>query len=703
MCAAGEPAGEPPAGQAPHSGYSIQTKEAQVMFLSKYPRLESKIISIYGDYLDKEPHLPWAKKSWNACRESWGRLSDEILRRMDDAADGARVIGPPNYRGSEKTLLFGSVLVTGEHGKSCRPVLIEDILWLHLSTFTHRVNFIPTSVEVSIVIHTRYHEDLILVKCASKLIGKHEELNDTITSLAAELMKNGRPGLLTGYSQKLESLWTSDFAGFVREADERNRQLAQAGAAQRSAGTAQPSAGAVRQSEDNTREAGESTRKSEETARKSEETAHRSGETARREPPRSSGSAASSGSARSAAASSSGSAHSAATASSGSAGSASASSSGPKRPASAPSSGQSGTYGHYVGIDYLPSVTVPGSWDFRVCLYYGSRISYLSSGPGEVLTYDGLPLTYETLHRIRKDVESHTGRIPYAAILTIPAATGISGRQYIKTLTEQAGFKKTADINTAVAQASLSDLAFNAGRPEGSYILSIVMRGETVRISVSNHGGGVVEQLTSGEYICTPGRGRDQAWQMIRQLIHNVSPGDNALKNHTLIVYSRSAQTSEDALQAFPVAKSILPDAPDLDVGENMPARGAALLGAKLSGDSSVLDFLLLKAVEHSIYFANADAEEGFCIIDAGSTLPFRSEFSLTIAKGSPGDLEFVLYEGDSPQMSRNTRLGRFRVTGLPKTAAEDTEISIAVDIEAHDPMPKVTAACADGRKLTVE
>ena len=56
------------------------------MFLSKYPRLESKIISIYGDYLDKEPHLPWAKKGWNACRESWGRLSDEILRRMDDAA-----------------------------------------------------------------------------------------------------------------------------------------------------------------------------------------------------------------------------------------------------------------------------------------------------------------------------------------------------------------------------------------------------------------------------------------------------------------------------------------------------------------------------------------------------------------------------------------------------------------------------------------
>ncbi len=677
------------------------------MFLSKYPRLESKIISIYGDYLDKEPHLPWAKKGWNACRESWGRLSDEILRRMDDAADEARVIGPLNYRGREKTLLFGSVLVTGEHGKSCRPVLIEDILWIHLSTFTHRVNFIPTSVEVSIVIHTRYHEDLILVKCASKLIGKHEELNDTITSLAADLMKNGRPGLLTGYSQKLESLWTSDFAGFVREADERNRRLAAAGAAQRSAGAAQPSAGAVRQSEDNTREAGASTRKSEETARKSEETA-------RTEPPRSSGSAASSGPAHSAPASSSGPAYSGSAASSGTARPASASSSGtarpasasssePKRPASAPSSGQSGTYGHYVGIDYLPSAAVPGSWDFRVCLYYGSRISYLSSGPGEVLTYDGLPLTYETLHRIKKDVEARTGRIPYAAILTIPAATGISGRQYIKTLTEQAGFKRTADINAAVAQASLSDLTFNAGRPEGSYILSIVMRGETVRISVSNHGGGVVEQLTSGEYICTPGRGRDQAWQMIRQLIHNVSPGGNALKNHTLIVYSRSAQTSEDALQAFPVAKSILPDAPDLDVGENMPARGAALLGAKLSGDSSVLDFLLLKAVEHSIYFANADAEEGFCIIDAGSTLPFRSEFSLTIAKGSPGDLEFVLYEGDSPQMSRNTRLGHFRVTGLPKTAVEDTEISISIDIEAHDPMPKVTAACADGRKLTVE
>lgn len=684
------------------------------MFLSKYPRLESKIISIYGDYLDKEPHLPWAKKGWNACREAWSRLSDEILRRMDDAADGTRVIGPLNYKGREKTLRFGPALVTGEHGKSCRPVLIEDILWIHLSTFTHRVNFIPTSVEVSIVIHTRYHEDLILVKCASKLIGKHEELNDTITSLAAELMKNGRPGLLTGYSQKLESLWTSDFAGFVREADERNRQLAQAGAAQRSAGAAQPSAGAARQSEDNTREAGASTRKSEETAQKSEETAHRSGETARREPPRSSGSAASSGPAHSASASSSGPAHSGSAASSGTARPASASSSGParpasasssepKRPASAASSGQSGTYGHYVGIDYLPSAAVPGSWDFRVCLYYGSRISYLSSGPGEVLTYDGLPLTYETLHRIRKDVEAHTGRIPYAAILTIPAATGISGRQYIKNLTEQAGFKRTADINSAVAQASLSDLTFNAGRPEGSYILSIVMRGETVRISVSNHGGGVVEQLTSGEYICTPGRGRDQAWQMIRQLIHNVSPGGNALKNHTLIVYSRSAQTSKDALQAFPVAKSILPDAPDLDVGENMPARGAALLGAKLSGDSSVLDFLLLKAVEHSIYFANADAEEGFCIIDAGSTLPFRSEFSLTIAKGSPGDLEFALYEGDSPQMSRNSRLGRFRVTGLPKTAAEDTEISIAVDIEAHDPMPKVTAACADGRKLTVE
>ena len=53
--------------------------------------------------------------------------------------------------------------------------------------------------------------------------------------------------------------------------------------------------------------------------------------------------------------------------------------------------------------------------------------------------------------------------------------------------------------------------------------------------------------------------------------------------------------------------------------------------------------------------------------------------------------------------MSRNTRLGHFRVTGLPKTAAEDTEISISIDIEAHDPMPKVTAACADGRKLTVE
>ena len=199
--------------------------------LEEYPVIKGKLLRFFGFDIDKEPFFKGSKEKWRICRQTWQSLSKSELQELENELPTAEQFTSGNKKEAAycRTVFTTNFLVTNRiiGAEGVWPVRFRDMLWVYKHILTHRTNFIPTSVTVSIYMYDRYGRQYCLLESGSKVLkSEHEELDGAFQALADRVRKI-RPGLLTGYSEEWENKRSRDFSAFVEMCDTLNSRMLQ--------------------------------------------------------------------------------------------------------------------------------------------------------------------------------------------------------------------------------------------------------------------------------------------------------------------------------------------------------------------------------------------------------------------------------------------------------------------------------------------
>ncbi len=281
---------------------------------------------------------------------------------------------------------------------------------------------------------------------------------------------------------------------------------------------------------------------------------------------------------------------------------------------------------------------------------------------------------------VREDVERFVGRADWEIVLTIPAAFGYAvENQYLRPAAQAAGMPVAYLLRESAAVA-LNYFWNGMGRGEDAFRAVVAMASsKTVGVSVLESSDGIVEELA-----VTGRRGSVSPEHLQRQMEEAVRVAEEESPVNTASGAGiRAWLLNNEAVRKpeFREVMSRVKQAGQKVYGypDETAALGAALHGAKLSGDPRVQEPLMLTAVSHEYYVLLAD-QRRVTLISRGTCCPTRRSIVLTTAKDGQTNALIRVAEAES-QLSKAEIVLQWEKTGLTPRKAGETRIEVTMEV----------------------
>jgi molecular chaperone DnaK len=137
-----------------------------------------------------------------------------------------------------------------------------------------------------------------------------------------------------------------------------------------------------------------------------------------------------------------------------------------------------------------------------------------------------------------------------------------------------------------------------------------------------------------------------------------------------------------------------------LDNPEEVVAVGAALEVARLEG--AIEGVLVIDVAARGVCVSTAGGECDL-VIAQSCVVPTREHRVFPTRADDQPRIEFDLWEGDSPDSSRNRHLGRYAVLDLPEAAAGDVLVLVEITLDADGTVRLSASELVSGERLQLE
>lgn len=286
---------------------------------------------------------------------------------------------------------------------------------------------------------------------------------------------------------------------------------------------------------------------------------------------------------------------------------------------------------------------------------------------------------------VRADVERFAGPGQWEIILTLPLAFGYAvEHQYLRPAAQAAGLP-VAYLLRENAAVALNYFWNGMGRGEDSFRVAVAMVSpKTIGVSVLESSDGIVEELA-----VTGKRGgvSSESLQKRMEEAIGIAEEHSPLEIGTvtgsgirvLLLNNEAVHRPEyrDVMSRLKRTGQKVYGYPDETV-----ALGAALHGAKMSGDHRVQEPLMLTAVSHDYYVMLAD-QRRVPLIYRGTCCPTRKSIMLTTAKDGQTDVLIRIGEAES-EMSALEPVMQWEMAGLAPGKAGTSRIEVTMDVQAN-------------------
>jgi hypothetical protein len=152
------------------------------------------------------------KKQLAAAEQSWDRLPQEVVMRINQEIPGGKQIMNMSY------IVPSGIMVMSNHALFVIPSY--DVVWLYGHVCKNSMNFIPTDKEHSLMLMTRYGELHTMGIARTLALSKKDPCGAAIEEVRPFLAAS-RPGALLGWTKEIADGMQNNFAGMVQMVDAR--------------------------------------------------------------------------------------------------------------------------------------------------------------------------------------------------------------------------------------------------------------------------------------------------------------------------------------------------------------------------------------------------------------------------------------------------------------------------------------------------
>jgi hypothetical protein len=150
------------------------------------------------------------KKQLAAAEQSWDRLPQEVVMRINQEIPGGKQIMNSSY------IVPSAILVMSNHALFVIPSY--DIIWLYGHVVKNSMNFIPTDKEHILRLVDRNGETHVMGMSRTLAFSKKDPCGDAINEVRPFLATT-RPGALLGWTDEIANGIQNNFAGMVQMVD----------------------------------------------------------------------------------------------------------------------------------------------------------------------------------------------------------------------------------------------------------------------------------------------------------------------------------------------------------------------------------------------------------------------------------------------------------------------------------------------------
>lgn len=181
-----------------------------MMDFSQYPNINASTVK-FG-HVKK---TMFNKKIWDEAEQSWQRFTPQDIAAMDHEFATTAV--------HLKSAVVTSRAVCVYNLATFTAVPICDVMWLYTSVVTSRMNFIPYNKQHSLIMVVRSGQRYTLADASTGGFSKKTPLQEPLERIRSFLHPY-RSGIVYGYSDEIENLFTKDFQRAVAMVDAKSMQ-----------------------------------------------------------------------------------------------------------------------------------------------------------------------------------------------------------------------------------------------------------------------------------------------------------------------------------------------------------------------------------------------------------------------------------------------------------------------------------------------
>lgn len=187
------------------------------MDFAQYPNINAKMVSFGG-----VKRGAFNKKLFDEAEMSWQRFTPEDMAVMDHefATTALQLNGS---RTSIVSSVITSKAICVYSARTFTAVPVYDVLWLYTNVVTSRMNFIPYNKEHSLVMVVRSGQRYTIAGASTGGFSKKTPLQEPMEQIR-NFLQPYRSGIVYGYSDEIENLFTNDFGRAVAMVDAQSMQ-----------------------------------------------------------------------------------------------------------------------------------------------------------------------------------------------------------------------------------------------------------------------------------------------------------------------------------------------------------------------------------------------------------------------------------------------------------------------------------------------